>query len=64
MNRQTRSPRLLDFYVERKLDLDGMITNTYSLAEVPKVFAGLQADVNALDVIFYDRRCSLASVQS
>jgi S-(hydroxymethyl)glutathione dehydrogenase/alcohol dehydrogenase len=47
-------PRLLDFYREGKLDLDGMITNTYSIDQVGKAFADLQAGVNARGVILYD----------
>lgn len=47
-------PRLLDFYREGKLDLDGMITNTYSIDQAPQAFADLEAGVNARGVILYD----------
>ena len=47
-------PRLLDFYREGKLDLDGMITNTYSIDEVPRAFEDLAAGLNARGVILYD----------
>jgi S-(hydroxymethyl)glutathione dehydrogenase/alcohol dehydrogenase len=47
-------PRLLEFYREGKLDLDGMITNTYSIDQAPQAFADLEAGVNARGVIVYD----------
>jgi S-(hydroxymethyl)glutathione dehydrogenase/alcohol dehydrogenase len=47
-------PRLLDFYREGKLDLDGMITNTYSIDQAPQAFADLEAGINARGVILYD----------
>ena len=47
-------PRLLDYYREGKLDLDGMITNTYSIDQAPQAFADLQAGVNARGVILYE----------
>ena len=47
-------PRLLDFYREGKLDLDGMITNTYSIDQAPQAFADLEAGVNARGVILYE----------
>ena len=47
-------PRLLDFYSAGKLDLDGMITTTYSIDEAPQAFADLEAGVNARGVIIYD----------
>ena len=46
-------PRLLDYYREGKLDLDGMITNTYSIDQAPQAFADLEAGVNARGVILY-----------
>lgn len=47
-------PRLLDFYREGKLDLDGMITKTYHIDEVAQAFDDLNAGVNARGVILYD----------
>jgi S-(hydroxymethyl)glutathione dehydrogenase/alcohol dehydrogenase len=47
-------PRLLDFYQQGKLDLDRMITTTYSIDQAPKAFADLEAGVNARGVILYD----------
>ena len=53
-NPQRDFPRLLDYYREGKLDLDGMITNTYSIDQAPQAFADLQAGVNARGVILYE----------
>ncbi len=47
-------PRLLDFYRAGKLDLDGMITTTYSIDQARQAFVDLQAGVNARGVIIYD----------
>jgi S-(hydroxymethyl)glutathione dehydrogenase/alcohol dehydrogenase len=47
-------PRLLDFYRSGQLDLDGMITKTYTIDEAPQAFADLQAGDNARGVILYD----------
>jgi S-(hydroxymethyl)glutathione dehydrogenase/alcohol dehydrogenase len=47
-------PRLLDFYRAGKLDLDGMITNTYTIDQAPKAFADLEAGINARGVILYE----------
>jgi S-(hydroxymethyl)glutathione dehydrogenase/alcohol dehydrogenase len=47
-------PRLIAFYREGKLDLDGMITTTYSIDEAPQAFADMEAGLNARGVIVYD----------
>lgn len=47
-------PRLLELYRNGKLDLDGMITTTYSIDEAPQAFADMEAGVNARGVIVYD----------
>ena len=47
-------PKLLEFYREGKLDLDGMITNTYSIDQAPQAFADLESGRNARGVILYD----------
>jgi S-(hydroxymethyl)glutathione dehydrogenase/alcohol dehydrogenase len=47
-------PRLLDFYSAGKLDLDGMITTTYTIDEAPQAFADMQAGRNARGVILFD----------
>lgn len=47
-------PRLLDYYREGKLNLDGMITNTYSLDQASKAFEDLVAGVNARGVIIHE----------
>ena len=47
-------PRLLDFYQQGRLDLDGMITNTYSIDQAVQAFTDLEAGANARGVIVYD----------
>jgi S-(hydroxymethyl)glutathione dehydrogenase/alcohol dehydrogenase len=46
-------PMLLSLYQRGKLDLDGMITNTYSIEEAPQAFADLEKGLNARGVIVY-----------
>jgi len=53
-NPATDFPRLLDFYRSGQLDLDGMITKTYTIDEAPQAFADLQAGDNARGVILFD----------
>jgi S-(hydroxymethyl)glutathione dehydrogenase/alcohol dehydrogenase len=53
-NPATDFPKLLDYYHSGKLDLDGMITKTYTLDEAPQAFADLQAGDNARGVILYE----------
>lgn len=47
-------PKLIGLYERGKLDLEGMITNTYSIDEAPKAFEDLQNGVNARGVIVFD----------
>lgn len=47
-------PMLLDLYKAGKLDLEGMVTRTYSIDEAPQAFADLEAGRNARGVILYD----------
>jgi S-(hydroxymethyl)glutathione dehydrogenase/alcohol dehydrogenase len=47
-------PKYLDLYKQGKLDLDSMVTQTYSIDEVGQAFADMQAGKNARGVIVYD----------
>ena len=44
---------LLELYLAKRLDLDAMITRTYSIDEVPRAFDDLQAGLNARGVIVF-----------
>lgn len=46
-------PMLLDLYRRGKLDLDGMITNTYSIDDAPQAFEDMEKGRNARGVILY-----------
>jgi S-(hydroxymethyl)glutathione dehydrogenase/alcohol dehydrogenase len=46
-------PRLLDLYRSGKLDLEGMVTRTYTIDEAPQAFADLEKGVNARGVIAF-----------
>ncbi|MEM7541344.1 MAG: Zn-dependent alcohol dehydrogenase [Pseudomonadota bacterium] len=47
-------PMYLDLYGSGKLDLDSLVTRTYSIHEAPEAFADLESGVNARGVIVYD----------
>jgi S-(hydroxymethyl)glutathione dehydrogenase/alcohol dehydrogenase len=47
-------PKLLDYYAKGELDLDGMITKTYSLDDAAEAFADLTSGVNARGVIVHN----------
>ncbi len=47
-------PKYLNLYQRGKLDLDRMVTRTYSIDEAPQAFADLEAGRNARGVIIYD----------
>jgi S-(hydroxymethyl)glutathione dehydrogenase/alcohol dehydrogenase len=53
-NPQHDFPKLLSLYRAGKLDLEGMVTRTYTLAEAPEAFADLEKGVNARGVIVFD----------
>ncbi len=53
-NPSTDFPKLLGYYRSGELDLDGMITKTYSIDEVEQAFADLNAGSNARGVIVFD----------
>jgi S-(hydroxymethyl)glutathione dehydrogenase/alcohol dehydrogenase len=44
---------ILDLYQAKRLNLDGMITKTYSIDESPQAFEDLQAGLNARGVILF-----------
>ena len=46
-------PMYLDFYRQKKLDLDRLVTRTYTIDEAPEAFADLEKGVNARGVIVY-----------
>jgi S-(hydroxymethyl)glutathione dehydrogenase/alcohol dehydrogenase len=47
-------PMLLEMYRVGKLNLDDMVTTTYTIDEAPKALADLEAGKNARGVILYD----------
>jgi S-(hydroxymethyl)glutathione dehydrogenase/alcohol dehydrogenase len=51
-------PRLLELYAAGKLDLEGMVTKTYSIDEAPQAFEDLERGVNARGVIILDREAA------
>ena len=46
-------PDLLELYLSKRLDLDAMITRTYSIDEVPQAFEDLKSGINARGVILF-----------
>ena len=44
----------MDLYKQGQLDLDRMISQTYSIDEAPQAFADLEAGSNARGVILFD----------
>ncbi|MGE3848973.1 MAG: Zn-dependent alcohol dehydrogenase [Gammaproteobacteria bacterium] len=46
-------PMYLDLYRQKKLDLDRLVTRTYSIDDAPQAFADLEKGVNARGVIVY-----------
>jgi S-(hydroxymethyl)glutathione dehydrogenase/alcohol dehydrogenase len=47
-------PRLLDLYRAGRLDLEGMVSKTYSIDDAPKAFEDLEKGSNARGVIAFD----------
>jgi S-(hydroxymethyl)glutathione dehydrogenase/alcohol dehydrogenase len=47
-------PKLLNLYQDGKLNLDDMVSNTYSIDEVKKAFDDMEDNVNARGVIVFD----------
>ena len=54
VNTKVDFPLYLDLYRQGRLDLDGMITRTYTLDEAPQAFEDLEKGVNARGVIVHD----------
>jgi S-(hydroxymethyl)glutathione dehydrogenase / alcohol dehydrogenase len=52
-NPQHDFPKLLDLYRSGKLDLEGMVTRTYTIDEAPQAFQDLEKGVNARGVIVF-----------
>jgi S-(hydroxymethyl)glutathione dehydrogenase/alcohol dehydrogenase len=52
-NPQEDFPRMLDLYRGGKLDLQGMVTKTYSIDEAEQAFADMQKGVNTRGVIAF-----------
>lgn len=46
-------PMYLDLYRQKKLDLDRLVTRTYTIDEAPEAFADLESGKNARGVIVY-----------
>ncbi|MDH5670919.1 MAG: Zn-dependent alcohol dehydrogenase [Myxococcales bacterium] len=53
-NPQHDFPKLLDLYRSGKLDLEGMVTKTYSIDQAQEAFDDLEKGVNARGVIVFD----------
>ncbi len=53
VNTKTDFRMYLDFYRRGLLDLDGMVSRTYSIDEAPQAFADLESGNNARGVILY-----------
>jgi S-(hydroxymethyl)glutathione dehydrogenase/alcohol dehydrogenase len=54
LNFRVDFPMLLDLYEAGKLNLDDMVTTTYTIDEAPQAFQDLEAGKNARGVIVYD----------
>lgn len=53
VNPRVDFPMLLDLYRRGILDLEGMVTNTYSIDDAPRAFEDLEKGVNARGVIVF-----------
>ncbi|MGD8860226.1 MAG: Zn-dependent alcohol dehydrogenase [Myxococcales bacterium] len=53
-NPQHDFPRLLDLYESGKLDLEGMVTRSYTIEEAAQAFSDLEKGVNARGVISFE----------
>jgi len=52
-NPVTDIPMLLEFYQQGRLDLDSMVSKTYSIDEAPQLFADMESNTNARGVIVF-----------
>ena len=53
VNFKTDFPMYLELYRQGKLDLDSLVTKTYSLEDAMEAFADLEKGVNARGVIVH-----------
>ena len=53
VNAQEDFPKLINLYLRGKLDLEGMVTNTYTIDRAVEAFKDLEAGVNARGVIVF-----------
>ena len=53
-NPQLDIPMLLDLYSQGRLDLDGMVTKTYSLEQIHQAFDDMENNLNARGVILFN----------
>lgn len=51
----TDIPLLLDYYRQGKLDLDSMVSRTYSIDQVHKAIGDMEKNVNARGVVVFDK---------
>ena len=54
VNPRVDFPKLLALYQRGKLDLDRMVTRTYTIDEAPQAFEDMEKGLNARGVILYD----------
>ena len=54
VNPRVDFPNLLSLYRHKRLDLDRMVTNTYTIDEAPQAFDDLEKGRNARGVILFD----------
>ncbi|MFQ5512883.1 MAG: Zn-dependent alcohol dehydrogenase [Myxococcota bacterium] len=54
VNARADFPMLIELYRRGKLDLDGMVTNTYRIEDAPQAFTDLEKGLNARGVIVFD----------
>jgi len=54
-NPQLDIPMLLEFYRQGRLDLDAMVSKTYSIEQIHEAFADMENNVNAKGVIDFTR---------
>jgi len=47
-------PLLMDLYLKKQLQLDAMVTRTYSLDDLEQAFHDMQAGINAKGVLLFD----------
>jgi S-(hydroxymethyl)glutathione dehydrogenase/alcohol dehydrogenase len=54
VNPRVDFPQLLDLYRHGRLELDRMVTRTYTIDEAPQAFADMEKGLNARGVIVFD----------